>query len=244
MFKLMEFITGKKVEEVKQKSGSDTKGGKDFQIQSNRVLPPGVVPNQSVLTKSGSSNSTTVAAELEVAKPRFTKREKDEIRQTLTKFQGSEAHQILLKQLAEHELQNIVNESTDSNDSSDDNSENYGTFCIKDMKNSSDNDNYATFNVKNMGDDDETESYGTMCIGNFGESNNNSNNGTPDFSNMFREPEEWEKYILALEKGEWVDGMAEKGAFKRWQKNRPAMPSAYLRESPIANMMNNANNKK
>jgi hypothetical protein len=54
-------------------------------------------------------------------------------------------------------------------------------------------------------------------------------NSLPDFSKMMREPENWEKHILALEKGEWTNGMEQNGAFKRWKKERPPVPSIYMR---------------
>lgn len=48
---------------------------------------------------------------------------------------------------------------------------------------------------------------------------------------QYREPENWEKCILSLEKGEWTEEMAENACFKRWKKERPAMPSLYIKNS-------------
>ena len=46
----------------------------------------------------------------------------------------------------------------------------------------------------------------------------------------FREPEEWEKNIISLEKGEWSEGMGG-DAFRRWNKQRPRMPSFRIRQT-------------
>jgi hypothetical protein len=45
----------------------------------------------------------------------------------------------------------------------------------------------------------------------------------------YREPEEWEKNIIAVEKGEWA---MSGDAFKRWNKQRPRMPSFRIRPNP------------
>lgn len=44
----------------------------------------------------------------------------------------------------------------------------------------------------------------------------------------YREPEEWEKNIIALEKGEWGEALSV-DAFKRWNKQRPRLPSFRIR---------------
>lgn len=46
----------------------------------------------------------------------------------------------------------------------------------------------------------------------------------PVKSRFYREPDQWEKNIIALEKGEWSEGMGA-DAFRRWNKQRPRMPS-------------------
>ena len=52
----------------------------------------------------------------------------------------------------------------------------------------------------------------------------------PAFMSAFREPEEWELNILALEKGEAREGMGNpNSAFKRWKKERPSVPSMLLK---------------
>jgi len=40
-----------------------------------------------------------------------------------------------------------------------------------------------------------------------------------------RNPEEWELNIIALERGEWVEGMSS-AAFSRWRRERPALPDS------------------
>ena len=95
-----------------------------------------------------------------------------------------------------------------------------------------DNDNYGTFCVRSTG---SSEQYGTFNVTNTNGPTRRDDpkvsQSAPDFSQMFREPESWEKHILALEKGEWTQGMEQNGAFKRWKKERPAMPSIYIREA-------------
>jgi len=158
-------------------------------------------------------------------------------------------------------VKDIKNASKHAVMEDDDSSYSSGTFCIKDFKSNDDDSssgyNSGTFCMKNIGndDDDDEEDYGgTFCVRRGGSGNdsdkpsfmatrahtdptfNSQSNtavegSTPDFSQMFREPENWEKHILALEKGEWTQGMEQNGAFKRWKKERPAMPSIYLRAS-------------
>lgn len=274
MFKLMDFISGKKVEQQQQNANSKDKNKKApsspvVRSDINRVLPPH--PGKNILTKTPTPPVIKVnnnnnqhqppqpqqqkpqqppqqpqqpQQQQPPEKPKFTRKEREEIRNTMSAFQGTEAHEILMKQLAEFELQSLADLSADvelnDSDDSESSDNSYGTFCIKDIKesngstsNDDESDNYGTFCMKNSNSDDD--SFGTMCVSS--DSKKGNNNATPDFANMFREPEEWEKYILALEKGEWVDGMAEKGAFKRWKKERPHMPSAYIRDSPFANVM-------
>jgi hypothetical protein len=62
-----------------------------------------------------------------------------------------------------------------------------------------------------------------------------STDAPPAFLSAFREPEEWELNILALEKGEAREGMGNpNSAFKRWKKDRPSVPSMLLRPEDIA----------
>ena len=124
-------------------------------------------------------------------------------------------------------IKNLKDESRSSGEYSS------GTFRVKDYGNGdSDNeDNFGTFCIKNVSSSDiDTNESGTFRMGNEGGSSKQSESA-PDFSKMFREPEDWEKYILALEKGEWAPGMEQNGAFKRWKKERPSMPSIYLKSS-------------
>lgn len=222
MFKLVDFLQKKKKE-----------GGKDSK------------------KKSGSQVVVKPAPALQL-----NRREKQEIRATLRGFQGSEAHDILMKQLAEHDIvEEIVAEEVE-----DDSSYSSGTFCVRSI---GDGEEEAEE------EEEEEQNYGTFCVNSFSSSGAEeevpkpsflsqstpttrspstpkkskkkgsgggaaATSSAPDFSNMFREPEDWEKCILSLEKGEWTDQMESKGAFKRWKKERPAMPSAYLKSSPFA----------
>uniref|UniRef100_A0A7S4M6M5 Uncharacterized protein n=1 Tax=Vannella robusta TaxID=1487602 RepID=A0A7S4M6M5_9EUKA len=122
-----------------------------------------------------------------------------------------------------------------------------------------DNDQYGTFRPQHgqgAEEDDDSNAYGTFRRQNTADLNSGTFNVkatekesklprsvtdpsgdlskdqvAPDLANFFREPESWEKHILALEKGEWTEGMEQNGAFKRWKKERPSMPSIYLREA-------------
>mmetsp|Transcript_772 Transcript_772/g.2787 ORF Transcript_772/g.2787 Transcript_772/m.2787 type:complete len:244 (-) Transcript_772:257-988(-) len=236
MFKLVDFLQKKK------KEG----GGKE-----------------STRKKSGSS-STLPRPEPAL---KLNPREKQEIRATLRGFQGSEAHDILMKQLAEHDIVNeIVAEEVE-----DDSSYSSGTFCVRSLDGGEEEEeeeqNYGTFCVNTFsngsGASEEAEKPSFLSHSTPGASSSSSSpsgtpkkskskrkgssgssgsdvaasNSAPDFSNMFREPEDWEKCILSLEKGEWTDQMESKGAFKRWKKERPAMPSAYLKSSPLSGDM-------
>lgn len=127
--------------------------------------------------------------------------------------------------------------------------DNFGTFRpVGTDTESSENNNFGTFRPQDLSDskdDDDSGNYGTFCIKNINEeesqvtkkyltasrSSTEPNSSAPDFKKMIREPEDWEKHILALEKGEFTDGMLQNGAFKRWKKERPSVPSIYLRES-------------
>jgi len=67
---------------------------------------------------------------------------------------------------------------------------------------------------------EERESeFSTMCIAN-GVSTDDTEVAKGLF--LYREPENWELNIIALEKGEWATSMATEN-FKRWRKVRPVM---------------------
>ena len=133
-------------------------------------------------------------------------------------------------------------------------SSSYDTFRPSSRDDDDDDNQYGTFRPQNMKDDDDDDddegSYGTFRIGNSTDPESKPKRReehkptrsctdptgdltgiAPGLGNLFREPESWEKHILALEKGEWTEGMGQNGAFKRWKKERPSMPSVYLRES-------------
>lgn len=181
--------------------------------------------------KQGKKLSTSELEKEKVNLTQLNKKEKQEIRATLRGFQGSEAHAILMKQLEEADLAACIN------DQSDEDSYDSGTFCVKSTSSLSSStnseENYGTFCVNSTGGGDDDGGYdsGTFNLGSSTESS--PSNSNPNFANMFREPEDWEKCILALEKGEWTDEMQNKGAFKRWKKERPAMPSTLMKNSPI-----------
>jgi len=63
------------------------------------------------------------------------------------------------------------------------------------------------------------EEFTTMCISN-GVSSEDAETAKELF--LYREPDNWEMNILALEKGEWASSMATEN-FKRWRKVRPAL---------------------
>lgn len=131
----------------------------------------------------------------------------------------------------------------------DDGGYNSGTFCMKDItggtSEADDEEDYGgTFCIRSSGPSKVTDNDSpipafmtakrseTDPSMNRKQPNTNGKDGSaPNFSQMFREPENWEKHILALEKGEWTQGMEQNGAFKRWKKERPAMPSIYLKAS-------------
>ena len=52
-------------------------------------------------------------------------------------------------------------------------------------------------------------------------------------SAAYREPEAWEKNIILLEKGEWGEALSV-DAFRRWNKQRPRLPSFRVRPTPSA----------
>jgi len=50
---------------------------------------------------------------------------------------------------------------------------------------------------------------------------------------IFREPSQWEMHLLALERGEWIEGMSD-AAFKRWKgKERKAVTSSYFKPAQV-----------
>merc|ERR1712137_1489980 len=142
--------------------------------------------------------------------------EKAEIRRTMRQL-NRETSMILTNKLTHMNLKALAEEfdapSQEEEEEKDD-EDNYGTFCVRSTGSSK--EQYGTFNVTNTEGPTRRE-------------DNKVSQSAPDFSQMFREPENWEKHILALEKGEWTQGMEQNGAFKRWKKERPAMPSIYIR---------------
>jgi hypothetical protein len=167
--------------------------------------------------------------------PSFTPAEKQEIVKTIRGFKHQDSRLVLKKNLEEcgDEVSSLVEILTelDKDTESDSGNTSYdtGTFCVKTLA-SDDSEGYdsGTFCLKDL-HDSSSGSNGSLTGGN----RNPESQSAPDFKHMFREPEEWEKHILAFEKGEWVEGMGN-GAFNRWKpKNRKPVPSAYMKASPL-----------
>jgi len=73
---------------------------------------------------------------------------------------------------------------------------------------------------ESLGPEEREEEFMTMCF-NYGLDDDQTKAAKEIFLGI--EPsEDWEKNILALERGEWVDSMETK-CFKRWNKQRPAL---------------------
>ena|SRR3990167_1219393 len=164
-------------------------------------------------------------------KPTFTEKEAEEISEVVKQFKSNQSKRALsvhLQKLDLHAIASIVEKEIQEEDQEDNEGYDSGTFCVKNLSNSNhDEDNFGTFCIRSSAEAEDAYPSGT-----FVPATRATTDGGPDFSKI-REPEDWEKHILALEKGEWIQGMEQKGAFKRWQKNRPPVPSTYLRQSPI-----------
>ena len=90
--------------------------------------------------------------------------------------------------------------------------------------------NYGSFVI--VSDPDEASlstPLGTLQINHLAAPSTSSSSHSPRPLRNFRyqEPEDWEKNILALERGEWGPEMTD-AAFHRWRKNRPKIPSTMI----------------
>jgi len=73
--------------------------------------------------------------------------------------------------------------------------------------------------LKSKSIEEREEEFMTMCI-THGVDDEDMDDAKEIF--LYRDPEDWELNILALEKGEWASSMATEN-FKRWRKVRPAI---------------------
>eukprot|EP01102_Stenamoeba_stenopodia_P004856 TRINITY_DN1528_c0_g2_i1.p1 TRINITY_DN1528_c0_g2~~TRINITY_DN1528_c0_g2_i1.p1 ORF type:complete len:513 (-),score=138.97 TRINITY_DN1528_c0_g2_i1:1069-2607(-) len=82
-----------------------------------------------------------------------------------------------------------------------------------------DENDFSTFRLSNVGSDDDDDDEK-------GNSAKNSKRGLKSLSAIANatnfETEEWEKRIMAIERGEWLEGMEENG-WRRWKKDRPKL---------------------
>ena len=200
------------------------------------------------ISSSSSSKSKATAkkeaekeTESDAEQPTFSAQEKAEIRRTMRQL-NRETSMILTNKLTHLNLKALAEEFDAPSEDGEEEEYSTDTFCVKSLPKTTksdtraeeeeDNDNYGTFCVRSTG---SSEQYGTFNVTNTNGPTRRDDpkvsQSAPDFSQMFREPESWEKHILALEKGEWTQGMEQNGAFKRWKKERPAMPSIYIREA-------------
>lgn len=112
---------------------------------------------------------------------------------------------------------------------SDNDDDNFGTMRII-SGGGSDEDNFGTMRIVSGGgddDDDDDDACGTVRISSSGSGGRVPAPANPAQAFAYREPEEWEKNIVALTRGEWAEGMSEE-AFKRWKgKERRGIGSMF-----------------
>lgn len=179
----------------------------------------------------------------------FSTAEKEEIKEVVRTL-SRETSTILSKRLKELnceklskeiELQDSIVSVTNNDDHFEENNNNFDTLRCNDLssKDDTDDNQFDTFRpqvqekrkrkrktrnkTKRPKRSNSTDDTAVIQKNTFKETTGTSKS-TSNLKSAFREPENWEKHILALETGEWPDAMIQNGAFKRWKKERPQMP--------------------
>eukprot|EP01087_Luapelamoeba_hula_P022760 TRINITY_DN823_c0_g2_i4.p1 TRINITY_DN823_c0_g2~~TRINITY_DN823_c0_g2_i4.p1 ORF type:complete len:997 (+),score=222.44 TRINITY_DN823_c0_g2_i4:234-3224(+) len=115
------------------------------------------------------------------------------------------------------------NHDANSNDdnSDDDGYEGEGTMIVRATRSGTTNTTHHAFG--------EPEAGGESPSGAAGGAEDEAEQPAFNIASLYREPEQWEQNIVALDRGEWIPGMDD-AAFKRYKfKERPRLPSLYVR---------------